>query len=58
MLAEPITEITVRILIEIHDVGNAAVDREITGAGSSDISVARRRPTEEILGPKIVAGEV
>ena len=47
--AQPITEIVVRNLIEIDDVGPAAIDREIARAGRSDISMTRRGPTEQIL---------
>ena len=52
--AQPITEIAVRILIEIDDVGDAAIDGEITRAARSEISDAGRRPTEQVLRMKIV----
>ena len=52
--AQPITEIAVRILIEIDDVRGPAVDREITGAAGGNVSDARRRPTEQVLRMKIV----
>ena len=55
LLAEPIAEISVRILIEIHYVGYAAIDREIPCAGSTNISVSRRGPTEQVLRPKVIA---
>src|SRR4029077_8541926 len=54
---KPITEIVIRILIEIDDVGAAAVNREIARAARSEISDAGRGPAEHILRPKIVATE-
>lgn len=53
--AQPITKIAVRILIEIDAVSDAAIDREIARARGSNISMAGRRPTKQILRAKIVA---
>src|SRR6516225_2783921 len=44
-----------RVLIKIYYVRHATVDREIAGPGSTNISVAGRRPTEQVLRPKIAA---
>jgi hypothetical protein len=52
--AQPITEIAVRILIEIDDIRGPAIDREITGTSGGNISDARRRPTEQVLRMNIV----
>src|SRR5207244_2233649 len=52
--AQPVTEIAARILIEIDDICEAAIDREITCAAGSNISDARRRPAEQVLRIKIV----
>ena len=51
--AQPIPEIAVRILIEIDDVGAAAIDRKIARPGRADISVAGRGPTEQVLRAEI-----
>src|SRR4029077_2545855 len=55
LLTEPVAEISVRILIEIHYVVHATINREIPRAGTTDVSVSRRRPTEQVLRTKVVA---
>ena len=52
---KPITKVAMRVLIEIHNVRHATVDREIAGAGTTNASVARRRPTEQVLRPNVAA---
>src|SRR5436305_14506497 len=52
---KPITNVAMRVLIEIHTVRHATVDREIAGAGTTNASVARRRPTEQVLRPNVAA---
>src|SRR5206468_4982195 len=56
--AQPVTKITIRVLIEIDNVGAAAIDREIPRAGGSSVSVSARGPTEHILRPKIFSGRI
>src|SRR2546423_12060322 len=52
---KPITKVAMRVLIEIHNVRHATDDREIAGAGTTNASVARRRPTEQVLRPNVAA---
>src|SRR5262245_28834221 len=54
-LAQPITQIAAGVLIEIDNVIDTTVDGKIARAGRSNISDASRRPTEQVLGAKIVA---
>jgi hypothetical protein len=54
-IAQPITQIAARVLIEIDNVIDATVDGKIAHAGRSDVSNASRRPTEQILRTQIVA---
>src|SRR6266446_5869902 len=54
-LAEPITQIAARVLIEIDNVIDATVDGKIARAGRRDVSNASRRPTEQVLRTQIVA---
>jgi hypothetical protein len=54
-LAEPITKIGARVLIEIDNVIDATVDGKIARAGRRDVSNASRRPTEQVLRTQIVA---
>src|SRR6476620_10037001 len=56
----PVAEILVRILIEVDDISDTAVDREVAHARSGNVSNARRRPTEQILWAqiRIMAAEV
>src|SRR5207249_8857444 len=52
-LAQPITKVPGRSLIETNDVGAAAIDREITRTVRSEIPDAMRRPTKQVLRAEI-----
>src|SRR3954451_21303176 len=49
----PVAEILVRILIEVDDVRDTAVDREVARARSSNVSNARQGPAEQVLWAQI-----
>src|SRR4029077_19363648 len=51
--AQPIPKIVGWILIEIDQIGNAAIDRKKARTGRTGVSHSSRRPAEQVLRPKI-----
>ena len=55
LVAQPIPEIALWVLVEIDNVGNATIDREIARAGGSGVPMTGGRPAELVLRAKIDA---